>query len=236
MTLNNFLPVRELALGLQNYATRGDHFVVGEVSAGETFSLVEGKLGAGTWQVGIQGGAFSIFDQSRKSNDLLNTDYLIGLPVTWRQGNWSTRLRYYHVSSHLGDEFILNRDKRERLDLSFEALDGIVSHEWDQLRLYGGGGVIVRTTADLDRSMLQGGAEYRINNVIGELDLSLGADYKALDAQDFTLNQAYQAALIFTRNQRQIRFLIEYYNGKSFNGQFIFNRLEYVGAGLQFGI
>lgn len=226
----------ELALGLHNYDTRNDHFVVGEVSAGETFSLVEGKYGDGTWQIGIQGGVFSIFDQGAESNDLLNTDFLVALPLTYREDAWSVRSRIFHISSHLGDEFILNNNVNERFDLSFEAIDTIVSHEWERLRLYGGGGYIIRTTAGLDRGLAQAGAEYRTNDVIGDLDLSFAADLKALEGLDWTINQTYQAALIFTRNQREIRFLLEYYTGKSPNGQFIFNRLDYFGFGMQFGI
>lgn len=226
----------ELALGLQNYDTRGKHFVVGEVSAGETFSLVEGKYGDGTWQIGIQGAVFSIFDQDEDSNDLLNSDFLVALPLTYRQNAWSVRSRIYHISSHLGDEFILNNDLDDRLDISFEALDTIVSHEWEKLRVYGGGGYILRTTEGLEKGILQAGTEWRTNDIIGELDLSLAIDLKTLESLDWTVNQTYQAALIFSRNQREIRFLLEYYTGKSPNGQFIFNRLDYFGFGVQFGI
>jgi hypothetical protein len=226
----------QLALKYQQYQTRGQHITIGAVQAGETFSLVEGSYGEGTWQIGLQGGIFSIFNQDKESNDLTNTDYIVGLPVSYRKGNWSGRVRLFHQSSHLGDEFILNENINQRLDISFEALDVLVSHDWEQLRLYGGGGYLVRTTENLDRGLLQGGGEWRINNVIGELDLSLGANFKALDAQDWTINQAYQSALIFSRNKREIRLLLEYYHGKSFNGEFFLNRLEYFGLGVQFGI
>lgn len=226
----------QLAIKALRYGTRGKHFNVGAVQAGETFSLVEGHIGDGTWQLGIQGGIFSIFDQDKESNDQLNTDYIIALPLTFRKGNWSVRSRYFHMSSHLGDEYILNENIRKRLDLSFEAADTIISHDWKNVRLYGGGGYLVRTSTNLERGILQAGGEWRIKDVVNELDLSLGADYKSFAAQDWTVNQSYQAALIFSRNKREVRFLIEYYNGKSPNGQFFFNQLKYFGFGVQFGI
>lgn len=226
----------QLAIKALRYGTRDKHFNVGAVQAGETFSLVEGHIGDGTWQLGIQGGIFSIFNQDKKSNDQINTDYIIALPLSFRKGNWSVRSRYFHMSSHLGDEYILNENVRTRLDISFEAADTIISHDWKQVRLYGGGGYLVRTSSNLDRGILQAGGEWRIKDVIDELDLSLGADYKSFAAQDWTLNQSYQAAFIFSRNKREVRFLIEYYNGKSPNGQFFFNSLKYFGFGVQFGI
>jgi len=224
------------ALGLQYYELGNDDFVVGEVTAGETVSLVEGPLGEGTWQIGVQGGVFSIFDQERESNDLLNVDYLVALPVSYRRNEWSARGRIYHISSHLGDELILNQNVRERLDISYEAVDLLVSRDFERLRLYGGGGYIIRTTEGIDRSMLQGGTEWLKPRAIWGLDLALGADLKAWDAQDWTLNQSYQAALILTRNQQEIRFLAEYYRGDSFNGQFLFDELEYIGLGVRFGL
>lgn len=226
----------QLAIKALRYGTQGKHFNVGAVQAGETFNLVEGHMGSGTWQLSIQGGIFSIFDQDKESNDQLNTDYIVALPLTFRAGNWSVRSRYFHMSSHLGDEYILHENIRERLDISFEAADTIISHDWKQVRLYGGGGYLVRTSTDLKRGILQAGGEWRIKDAIGTLDLSLAADYKLMAAQDWTPNQSYQAAFIFARNKREIRFLIEYYNGKSPNGQFFFNRLKYFGFGVQFGI
>ncbi len=49
------------------------------------------------------------FDLSAPSSDLINTDYVVGVPLSWRSGGWSTRVRLYHQSSHLGDEFLLGR-------------------------------------------------------------------------------------------------------------------------------
>ena len=199
-------------------------------------ALAEGPLNGGTWQVGLQGGVFSIFDQERESNDQLNVDYLVALPVSYRRDEWSGRARVYHVSSHLGDEFILNQNVRERLDISFEAFDLLVSRDYDKLRVYGGGGYIIRTTESLDRPMLQAGGEWLQPQVFWGLDLALGADYKSWDAQDWTLNQSYQAALLLKRNKQELRFILEYYHGDSFNGQFLFDDLEYVGIGLRLGL
>lgn len=39
--------------------------------------------------------------------DLHGTDYRVGAPLTFRKGNWEFKLGYYHISSHMGDEWIV---------------------------------------------------------------------------------------------------------------------------------
>src|SRR2546427_11837849 len=73
------------------------------------------------------------------TNDLINTDYLVGLPLTYRHGSWATRFRLYHQSSHLGDEYLLHTNA-QRVDLTFEAAELLVSKEVAQWRGDGGGG------------------------------------------------------------------------------------------------
>jgi len=75
---------------------------------------------------------FAQFNLDTPSFDLLNADYLVGPELTLRHGRWSGRVRFYHQSSHLGDEFLLNYGIAhgvQRQDLSFEILDAIVSVE-----------------------------------------------------------------------------------------------------------
>ncbi len=39
--------------------------------------------------------------------DLHGTDYRIAFPLTFRKGNWEFKFGYYHISSHMGDEWIV---------------------------------------------------------------------------------------------------------------------------------
>src|SRR5262249_44382776 len=63
----------------------------GTATFGETVSLLRGPLGekGGAWEVGIQAGVFSLFDLDASSIDLVNADYLVGLPLSYRWGNFS---------------------------------------------------------------------------------------------------------------------------------------------------
>src|SRR5882672_7747670 len=72
---------------------------LGSVGFGQTIGLVRGP----DWQVAVAAGVFSEFNMGSSTTDLLNTDYIVGIPVTYRHGTLATRLRLFHQSSHLGD-------------------------------------------------------------------------------------------------------------------------------------
>ncbi len=86
---------------------------------------------------------FALFNLDAPSSDLINADYWIGLPISYRKGPWSYVLRFYHQSSHLGDEFILGNPGVDRVNLSYEDMELLVSYEWERWRLYGGGGYLL---------------------------------------------------------------------------------------------
>jgi hypothetical protein len=57
------------------------------------------------WQLDIEGAAFPRLDlQSQRQ--MMCTDFRFGIPLTVRQGFVESKLAYYHLSSHLGDDFI----------------------------------------------------------------------------------------------------------------------------------
>lgn len=98
--------------------SNGTYANVGAVALGETFGFYSKRNGCNGWQVGLLTGVFSQFNMDAPSTELINTDFVVGVPMTWRSGNWSTRLRYYHQSSHVGDEFLLGRPGFNRLNFS----------------------------------------------------------------------------------------------------------------------
>lgn len=55
--------------------------------------------------VGLEGAAFARFSFRVITRELVNTDWLFALPLVWHRGEHWLRLRYFHTSSHLGDEY-----------------------------------------------------------------------------------------------------------------------------------
>ena len=136
--------------------------LTGEVSSiglGEDIALASGA--SSRWRLGVAAGVFSQFNMRTSSNDLINTDFTIGVPFAHRLGSGSVRLKLYHQSSHLGDEFILGTNPT-RVNLSFEAVELLAAREFDAVRVYGGGEYIVRhEPADLKPGLLHAGIEFR---------------------------------------------------------------------------
>lgn len=72
-------------------------------------------------QVDLEGAAFPRLDVE-KASDLESVDYRIGLPVTWRQGAHQAKFALYHLSAHLGDEFLIQNPLHERVNFSRNAV------------------------------------------------------------------------------------------------------------------
>lgn len=117
------------------------------VSFGDTLAMRHWKDRAGAaWQWGIGGAVWATFDITHGDVDLYNSDWMCTIPVVKVQGPWSTRYRLYHVSSHLGDEFMVRHPEVARYNPSYEAVDIYTSYRFgDRYRLYGGIGYIFRT-------------------------------------------------------------------------------------------
>jgi hypothetical protein len=211
-------------------------------SLGETFSILRGPIGekGGAWEVGIQAGVFSLFDLDAGSGDLVNADYIVGMPLAYRLRNFSAMARVYHQSSHLGDEFLL-ANRIERVNLSYEAIDLRLSYEITEwLRAYGGAGYIVRGDPDdLEPWSTQLGVELRSPWTFanGTLRPLAAVDLQYREQNDWNADLSVRAGVQFEKlpiYDRRIQVLLEYFNGHSPNGQFYRDKVEYVGIGLHF--
>lgn len=221
------------------YDGDSDLGAVGSTVFGGTLPIYGWASGEDLWQIGLQAGVFSIFDLESDTVALINSDFFVGLPLTYRSGDFSALLRLYHQSSHLGDEFLL-RDPIERINLSYEVVDVLLSMElFDTLRVYGGGGAIVRSNPDLDPWLVQGGFEVTSPRpLLQPVLFPIAAFDVAADAeQDFEPNYSLRAGFDVRAgflDQRRLLLLFEYFNGRSPNGQFFERELEYLGGGLHF--
>ncbi|HEV8586138.1 MAG TPA: DUF1207 domain-containing protein [Methylomirabilota bacterium] len=208
------------------------------VSFGETFSLYRDRLGDGWWELGIQAGVFAVFDLGAPSMDLVNADYLIAIPVSYRSGDFSAMFRLFHQSSHLGDEFLL-RTKFNRVNLAYESVDLKASYEFGDLaRVYAGVGFLFdQEPSNLDPWSLQYGVEFKSPwpgdtrwRPIAAVDLQHREENAW--STDFSARAGVQLdGVLATRN---LQLLIEYFRGRSPNGQFYRDKIEYLGLGAHF--
>jgi hypothetical protein len=192
-------------------------------------------------QLGIEAAVFSQFDLDSTSDDLLNTDFIVGLPITWRIRDFSLRARVYHQSSHLGDELLLRPGTTiTRENLSFESAELILSQELGMLRLYAGGEYLFnRRPSTLDELLAHGGAELRLGPARGARFVA-AVDVKATEQQDWDPAWSVRTGVEIAwwrqpdHPPRLGSIVVEYYDGPSPYGQFFVESIQYVGAGFQF--
>jgi len=199
--------------------------------------------GEGT-QVGLEGGVFAQFDMRTASADLVNADYLIGIPVTLRRGSASARLRLYHQSSHLGDEYLL-RSNLTRENFSYESLEAILSWDTGLFRVYGGGeNVFAARPTSLEFNVAHGGAEFRSPRArlagLSHVSLVAAGDLKAVESLDWDIGWSGRAGIEVSSQEadrhatRPWSLMAEYYEGPSPYGQFFRSEVKYYGFGIHF--
>ncbi|MDB4638133.1 DUF1207 domain-containing protein [bacterium] len=119
------------------------------------------------WQLDMEGAAMPRLDMESK-NDLVAVDFRFGAPITYRNGPTSYKFGYYHISSHVGDEFMENNPAFVRDHFVREALVAAISHEpSDFVRLYGEIGYSVIAKGSAEPIELQFGAEYSAQAATG---------------------------------------------------------------------
>lgn len=219
---------------------------VSSVGLGQTIEVFRSPNGR--LQASVAAGVFSQFSMRSASNDLINTDYIIGFPISYRHGSLSGRLRLYHQSSHLGDEFLL-RTHTQRVDLTFEAAEILVSEDIANWRVYGGGEYIFRhEPADLKPGLLHGGLEYRQPAPLVRLG-RWGAGYvvaafdgKSFENRNWQLGWSLASGLEFVGPRttegtgRRWSILLQGYRGPVPYGQFYRESVSWAGLGLAFAL
>ncbi len=218
---------------------------VGSATFGETFSIYRFS---GPWnsqmEVGLQAGVFSIFDLDSDSNDLVNADYVVAIPLSFKKNNFSAMSKIFHQSSHLGDEFVLRGNTGERINSTYEGLDTIHSYNFPLgFRLYGGGGYLFdRTPSELDPWIAQGGVEFVSPAawMNGALRPIAAVDIQSREANDWDTDVSLRMGVQLENPDflsRKLKIMFEYYKGSSPNGQFYMrDEEEYFGIGLHFFI
>ena len=229
-------------VSINRFRSSDVRYTMASVGFGETFGLYRffGSREGDGLQLSVEGALFAQFNLDTASHDLINADYTIGIPVTYRHGDNSLRFRIYHQSSHLGDELLLSANPPGRVNLSYEAIELIYSREWRAWRVYGGGEYLVhKEPADLKPMSAHWGIEY-----LGSKPLVwngrpiVGVDMKSLEEHNWTIDTSVKAGLEFGHpnpGQRRLRLMAEWYKGFDPHGQFYKNKVEYFGMGVSLG-
>jgi hypothetical protein len=114
--------------------------VEAEVSLGATLPtiLLGEKDGGHPVVVGIEAAVFARFGLQVLERELIASDWIFAIPVVWhRDGGWF-RFRYYHTSSHMGDEYA-RRFEDPGINLARDAAEILYFHALNSgTGVYGG--------------------------------------------------------------------------------------------------
>ena len=194
----------------------------------------------GQMRVELEGSLWAVFSPCQDSSPLVNADYYCAIPITYLCDLWSFRLRIYHISSHMGDEFLINHwhkrwhgEECERFNPSAEYVDFFASYDiTDDIRLYAGLGYVLHMDESfkIGRFYAEAGAELHLrelgyvdycNNIYGMPFYGMHFRHRS----DFKnhLDQTYVLGYEWGKMEglcRLLRFYAEYHDGYSPEGQF----------------
>ena len=227
---------------INRFKSAGHQYTVASVGFGETFGMYRflGSRAGDGLQLSVEGAIFAQFNLDTPSYDLINADYTIGIPATYRYGDNSLRFRIYHQSSHLGDEFLQSANPPDRVNLSYEAVEIIYSREWHAWRVYGGGEYLIhKEPGDLKPMSAHWGIEYRGSKpLIWNGRPVAGVDMKSFEEHKWNIDTSVKAGLEFGEpnpGHRRLRVMAEWYKGYDPRGQFYKNKVDFYGLGVSLG-
>jgi hypothetical protein len=167
--------------------------------------------------------------------DLVAVDFRAGGALTWRSGPWETKFSLYHLSSHLGDQYMLEYPDLGRVNFSRDALVlGLAYRPIPDVRLYGEVGWAFYDWGDTEPWEFQFGIEFSPARPTGPA----GAPFLAINAHlrqevQFGGGLTIQAGWQWRgRSGHLFRIGLEYFDGKSEQYQFGDQYEQYVGVGI----
>ncbi|GAB4229776.1 MAG: hypothetical protein Tsb0021_07680 [Chlamydiales bacterium] len=202
----------------------------------------------GALQLEIEGAIWALFEHTDHTAPLVNTDYYVGIPLVYSTGDWKFRLRWWHLSSHIGDEYLLEHPGFDRKNASAEYLDYFISYEpsWC-LRLYAGFGAILRSDSSFKCKSFYAeyGGEWRISQWNTYFRQSclwgrpfVAAHFRTREDNDYDFDGTLAFGYEWEKCgcwPKRIRLFGEYHNGFSVEGQFSRQYTDYVSLRISYG-
>ncbi len=210
----------------------GDHERI-EATIGVDRSLVRWKAdedSTAASEVEFEAAVFTRFDVHTQY-EMEASDWRFGLPFVHRDGNLAWKIHLYHLSSHLGDDYI-KRTGRTGSQYHLEEVAGGLS--WDATadsRIYGEAGAAVYNGPATYSGRVQAGYEWVGRKWGSGLAPYFAVDLQARKEQDWTPDATVAVGIAFGRN---FRLGLEYYHGRDTQTQFLARRTHWVSVGLYF--
>ncbi len=193
----------------------------------------EGPFLRGT-QVDVEGSGQLRLAPS-ENMDLRSVDFRAGVPVSFGFGRFHTRVGYYHLSSHVGDEFLLRRPDFNRLNFSRDVLY-LGAGYWltPQTRVYGETGWAFYSDVSKEWEFMFGieRAPRFATGLAGGLFYAAHAHLR--EELNYSGHFTGQIGWAWRRDERSglLRIGLDYFNGKSRQYSFFREHEQQLGFGV----
>lgn len=189
------------------------------------------------WQWDLEGAVITRLDM-RNSQDVESSDFRFGTELTKAVGPWALKMGYFHISSHVGDEYIERNPTFERINYVTESLiAGLSWHVADWLRLYGEAAYAFSVSGGARQWQFQTGAEYlptQISQTWGGPFAAINLDVRQAVGYSPSLTAQAGWQIPGSRSDRRIRWGAQYSNGYSSQFEFFQRRDQTIGGGIWF--
>lgn len=196
------------------------------------------------WEIIGEIGAFTQFGwktvAGQRQRNLLNVDYRIAFSYIRKVSETVTyKIRGFHVSSHIGDDFIFRNEIREPTTnkVNYEQIDFTYFKKMeDHFTLYGGIGSVTRLySLRLPLSVFVGGQK-DFKKEGKNWAWTFCGNFKSFQETQFNpnLKLAIGRAYFTKAKPEPVRLVLEYYNGHLPYSQYERIRTEWLGAGIYF--
>jgi hypothetical protein len=191
---------------------------------------------ANGWQIDFEAVALPRVDPEVESTALESVDYRFGLQWTRRRGPLAMKAGYYHISSHLGDEFLLNNPGFVRLNYVRDGLIfGLMRDLTPDLQAYGEIGYALGHEDGAEPLEFQFGLQYNPAETFGCQGAPFAAAHVHLreDVQfGGGLNLMAGWRWRGAATGHVLRAGVQYYNGKSIQYSFFNEHEQLFGGGM----
>jgi hypothetical protein len=186
------------------------------------------------WQLDVEGSAQVRLDPDQDL-DLASVDYRVGSPLTYGYGRHRLKLGYYHLCSHLGDEFLEANPTARHLNFVRDTITlGYTYYLTENLRAYGEIGWAFYSDVS-EPWEFQFGLDYapaRPTGIVGAPFFGVHGHLR--EELDFSGNFVLQAGWAWrgNRSSHLLRTGLHYYNGLSSQYSFFRAFEQQIGAGV----
>ncbi|HXG61185.1 MAG TPA: DUF1207 domain-containing protein [Planctomycetota bacterium] len=185
-------------------------------------------------ELSLEAAVFSRFDIPEQW-DMDAADYRFGFPFVYREGPVALKVHVWHLTSHLGDEYLSRVEGAERLSYHLEELAlGMAVDLASVGRAYAEVGLPLYVGSDTEGGRVQLGLEWVDAAPPGGPGPYAAADLHARREQDWDPGLTVQLGLLRKPSSpggTTLRGFLEYYRGPEQQTQFLSEREHYWAVG-----